>query len=52
MVAEGIVVEDYPKYAKGSCVLVLQKDRRGEPMQRGMGNSERGVIPRGIDHSV
>jgi hypothetical protein len=31
-VAEGIVVEDYPDYAKGACVLVLQKDRRGEPM--------------------
>ena len=31
-VSEGIVVEDYPDYAKGVCVLVLQKDRRGEPM--------------------
>lgn len=31
-VSEGIVVEDYPDYAKGACVLVLQKDRRGEPM--------------------
>lgn len=31
-VAEGTVVEDYPDYGKGSCVLVLQQDRRGEPM--------------------
>jgi len=31
-VADAVVVEDYRNYPKGPCVLVLQKDRKGEPM--------------------
>jgi hypothetical protein len=31
-VSEGIAVEDYPAYAKGPCVLVLQKDLNQQPI--------------------
>ena len=31
-VTDAVLVEDYPEYGKGPCVLLLQRDNSGEPV--------------------
>lgn len=45
-VLEAVVVEEYPNYPKGPCVLLLQKDCGGKPVHVVWG------IPKGCDKPV
>lgn len=42
-VSEAMLVEEYPNYAKGPCILVLQKDLNNKPVHAVWG------IPKGAD---
>jgi hypothetical protein len=45
-VQDAVVLEEYPSYPKGPCVLFLQKDRTGAPIHAVWG------IPKGQDKPV
>jgi hypothetical protein len=45
-VAEMVLIEEYPEYPKGPCVLVLEKDRDGRPFHVVWG------IPKGYTEPV
>ena len=45
-IQKAIIVDEYPEYPKGPCVLLLQQDRTGSPIHVVWG------IPKGYDRPV